>query len=164
MPQVCTICSHPERDAIEDAVLAGNAKTRIAANYGLKEQNLRRHMKEHFPELLAMARDAATAARADSLLDRVEHLHSRTLAVLDEAEETDDWRARLAAIREARNNLELIGEVTKELNRSPTLELHVNPQWIELRALIVHALEPHPAAKEDVMRAIRSAQESGNGH
>ena len=162
MPRVCTICSHERRDEIEDAFIAGTPKRRIAAHHGVSERAVRHHMREHLPALLALARDAYSAARADSLLDRIEALQSRTLATLDEVEQTDDYRARLAAIREARANLELIGEVTKELDRTPTFELHLHPEWIELRTVIVRALEPYSDAKYAVVRAIAEAS-NGNG-
>jgi hypothetical protein len=157
MPRVCTVCSHPERDAIEDAFIAGMPKRRIATRYGVGEKAVRHHIREHLPTLLALARDAERASRADSLLDRVEALQRRTLAILEATEETDDHRTALAAIREARSNLELIGEVTKELDRTPTLNLHLNPEWIELRAVIVGALDRHPGARSEILRAIESA-------
>ena len=160
MPRACTICSHDERDAIEDAFIAGTPKRRIATLYRVGEKSVRYHMGEHLPRLLALARDAERASRADSLLDRVEALQSRTLAILEATEETNDHRVALSAIREARSNLELIGEVTKELDRTPTLNLHLNPQWIELRTEIVGALDHHPDAREDVLKAIERA---GNG-
>ena len=160
MPRSCTICSHTERNAIEDAFIDGMPKRRIATRYGVGEKAVRHHIKEHLPPLLALARDAERASRADSLLDRVEALQSRTLSILEATEETKDHRVALAAIREARGNLELIGEVTKELDRTPTLNLHLNPEWIELRTVIVQALEPHQDAKEDVLRAIEGV---GNG-
>ena len=130
MPRSCTVCAHESRDAMEDAFIEGTPKRRIAAHFGVTEQALRRHLREHLPALLALARDAERAATADSLLDRIEALQSRTLATLDEVEQTDDYRARLGAIREARANLELIGEVTKELDRTPTINLHLNA-WCE---------------------------------
>jgi len=61
-----------------------------------------------------------------------------------------------------RHNLELIGEVTKEINRTPTLNLHLNPEWVELRTAIVLALEPYSEAKDAVVRAIE-AKPAGNG-
>jgi hypothetical protein len=162
MPRVCTICSHPERDEIEDAVVIhSQGKRRVAAQHGVTEQSLRRHLREHFPALLALARDAERAARADGLLDRLEALQSRTLAILEATEETHEHRTALAAIREARGNLELIGEVTKELDRTPTLNLHLNPEWIGIRTAIVLALEPHPEARESVLRALES---NGKAH
>jgi hypothetical protein len=160
VPRACTLCSHEHRDAIEDAFIAGRPKRRIASHYDVTERAVRHHVREHLPALLALARDAERAARADSLLDRIEALQSRTLAILEATEETPDHRIALAAIREARSNLELIGEVTKELDRTPTLNLHFNPEWIEMRTAIVLALDPHPDARESVLRAIRGA---GNG-
>jgi hypothetical protein len=156
MPRSCTICSHPSRDAIEDAFIAGTPKRRIASHYGVSERAVRYHTREHLPALLALARDAERAARADSLLDRIEALQSRTLAILEATEETGEHRTALAAIREARGNLELIGEVTKELNRTPTLNLSLHPQYVEARTLIVQALEPYPQAKDAVVRALES--------
>jgi hypothetical protein len=47
-----------------------------------------------------------------------------------------------------------------ELNEQPLVNLNLSPEWLELRAVIVTALEPQPEAKEGVLRAIRSA---GNG-
>src|SRR5215216_3489876 len=160
MPRSCSVCTHDERDSIEDAFIVGTPKRRIASHYGVSERAVRHHIREHLPALLALARDAERASRADSLLDRIEALQSRTLAILQATEETHDHRVALAAIREARGNLELIGEVTKELDRTPSLNLHLNPEWIELRTVIVGALDRHPDARGDVLTAIRSA---GNG-
>jgi hypothetical protein len=155
--QKCTVCSHPESFAINEALVVQRVgNRRIAAQYGLSEASVRRH-RQHVPEILANASRAEEVAQADSLLDRLEALQRRTEAVLEEVEETDNYGVRLGAIREMRRNLELIGEVTKELNRTPTVNLHLSPEWMELRALIVQAVSPYPAARESVLRAIRGA-------
>jgi hypothetical protein len=129
--------------------------------FGVGEHSIRYHLKEgHLSKLMALARDAERAARADSLLDRIEALHNRTEAALARAEGTDNFSAIFGGIREMRNNLELVGEITKELNRTPTLNLHLSPEWLELRTVIVTALEPHPDARGAVLRAIEGV---GNG-
>jgi uncharacterized protein with HEPN domain len=161
VPRGCTICSSGHRDEIEDAYLAGTPKRRIASHFSVTERAVRHHLKEHLPELLALARDAEMYARADNLLDRVEALQRRTEEALAKAESSENLFATFRGISEMRRNLELIGEVTKELNRTPTLNLHLNPEWIELRTVIVQALDRHPDARSDVLAAIRSA---GNGH
>jgi FixJ family two-component response regulator len=66
MPRSCTICEHTDRDAIEDAFIAGAPKRRIASQYGVSERAVRYHLREHLPVLLALARDAERASRADS--------------------------------------------------------------------------------------------------
>jgi hypothetical protein len=160
MPRTCTICTHERRDEIEDAFIAGTAKRRIATHYGVGEKSVRRHMREHLPELLALARDAERAARADTLLDRIEALQRRIEEFLSRVEHTDNYSATLGAFREMRSNLELIGEVTKELDRAGTINLELSPEWLELRGVIVAALGPHPAARDSVLRALEGV---GNG-
>ena len=84
-------------------------------------------------------------------------MHRRTLAILEAVEDTDEHRTALAAIREARANLELIGEVTKELDRAGTINWEINVEWQEVKALILTALGPHPAAQEAVFHALTEA-------
>jgi len=164
LPRVCAVCASEHRDAIEDAFLEGQPKTRIASNFGIGEHSIRYHLKEgHLSKLMALARDAQRAARADTLLDRAEALQSRTETILDEAESSRDLRTALAAIAQCRANLELIGEITKELNRMPTLNLHLNPEWLQVEAVIVHALDRYPDAQEAVVRALGDLSQEGMG-
>jgi predicted transcriptional regulator len=158
VPRTCSICSHEHRDAMEDAFIVGQAKRRIASHYGVTERAVRHHLREHLPALLALARDAERAARADTLLDRMEALQSQTLAILDAPE---DQRTALAAIAQARRNLELIGEVTRELDRGATINVALNPEWLELRGVIIAALEPHPTARDSVLRALEGVGNNG---
>ena len=154
MAQVCTVCSSGHRDEIEDAFLAGTPKRRIASHFSVTERAVRYHLKEHLPELLALARDAERYARADTLLDRVEDLQRRTEEALTKAEESENIFATFRGISEVRRNLELIGEVTKELNRTPTLNLHLNPEYLEVRTAIIQAVEPFPEARAAIARAM----------
>jgi hypothetical protein len=154
MPRECTVCAHEDSFVINEALVVQKvANRRIAAQYDLSEQSIRRH-RQHIPQMLAQASRAEEVAQADSLLDRLEDLQRRTEAVLEEVEVTDNYLATLGAIREMRRNLELIGEVTKELDRQPTINLSLNPEYLELRSAILVALEPHPEAAESVSRAM----------
>ena len=154
MPRTCSICGHEHRDAMEDAFIAGQAKRRIASRYGVSERAVRYHMREHLPALLALARDAERAARADTLLARLEALQSQTLAILDAPE---DQRTALAAIAQARRNLELIGEVTKELDRAATVNLELTVEWQEVKAVLVNTLASYPEAQQAVFNALEEA-------
>ena len=154
MPRTCSICSHEHRDAMEDAFIAGQAKRRIASQHGVSERAVRYHMREHLPALLALARDAERAARADTLLDRMEALQSQTLAILDAPE---DQRTALAAIAQARRNLELIGEVTRELDRAGTINLELTVEWQEVKAVLVNTLASYPEAQQAVFNALEEA-------
>ena len=156
MPRVCTICSHERRTAIEEAMVTGTAKRRIASQYGVTERAVRYHMREHLPALLAKARAAEQAARADDLLCDIKNIRSHTIALLMRAEQEDDSHTILRAIREARENVRLLGELHGKLETGPKVELHMHPEWVELRTVIVGALTPFPEARMAVLQAVRS--------
>ena len=154
MPGKCRVCEHDESHAINVALVQRESYRDIAGRYGVSKSALSRHTQEHLPKLLVKAKDAVEVAEADSLLARIEALQSKTLAALEAVEEERNYPVLLGAVREAQANLELIGRVTKELEATPTLNIHLNPEWVELRAVIVTALEPHPHARDAVVRAI----------
>ena len=160
MSRRCTICTHYERHAINVALVQRDPYRHIAKQWDVSTGALQRHAKEHLPELLVKAKNAVEVAEADDLLSRVEALQRRTLAILESAEETGELRTALSAIKEARGNLELVGRITKELDERPTFNLYMNPEWLELRAVIVAALEPYSDARGAVLGAIAGV---GNG-
>ena len=159
MGRVCTICSHEQRFAIEELLATRQSTYRgIARKYGVSEDAVSRHVKAgHVSQLLALAADAERAAQADTLLDRIEALHSRTMTILEAVEGTDEHGTALAAIREARRNLELVGEVTRELNRAGTINLELTVEWQEVKAVLVNTLASYPEARQAVFSALEEA-------
>jgi hypothetical protein len=154
MPRSCTICEHPDREALDRALVAGEANTQLSSVFAVSEQALRRHKANHLPAKLVMAQAAEEVAQADDLLDQLRGLQSRTLAILEAAETTSEHRTALGAIREARSNLELLAKLLGELDDRPQLNVLISPEWLELRAVIVRALEPHPDARGAVLKAL----------
>jgi hypothetical protein len=107
--------------------------------------------------LLAKAHEAGEAVRADELLAGARNLHARTLDILGAAEASEQHRTALSAIREARSNLELLAKLLGELDERPAVNVVLSPEWLELRAVVVGALEPHPDARGAVLRALGGA-------
>ena len=160
MPRSCTVCAHPRREEIDRALVEGVSTAEISGRYRtVGERAVRRHRSNHLPAKLVMAEKAAEVAEADNLLDQVGDLQRRALAILDRAEEVGELRTALSAIREARGNLELLAKLLGELDERPVVNLNVSPEWLELRAVIVTALQPHPEA----MSAVVGALEGANG-
>jgi hypothetical protein len=157
--RVCTICSHEQRFAIEELLATRQSTYRgIARKYGVSEDAVSRHVKAgHVSQLLALAADAERAAQADTLLDRIEALHSRTMTILEAVEGTDEHGTALAAIREARRNLELVGEVTRELDRAGTINLELTVEWQEVKAVLVNTLASYPEAQQALFNALEEA-------
>jgi hypothetical protein len=100
------------------------------------------------------AQDAAEMAHADDLLTQVRALQTRTETILSRAERKGELRTALAAIREARSNLELLGRLAGELQDGTTVNVLVSPQWITVRAALVEVLAPYPEARAAVTRRL----------
>ena len=160
MPRSCLICQHPDRESIDKALARQASNRELARIYSLSESAVRRHKGNHLPAKLAKAHEAEEVAHADDLLRQVRALQSKTLSILLRAEGAGDLRTALSAVREARSNLELLAKLSGELDERPVVNLNVSPEWLELRTVIVGALEPYSDARGAVLRAIEGP---GNG-
>jgi hypothetical protein len=142
---------------IERAMVADQPNRAIARQWRVSKDAVARHKSEHLPEALTKAQDAQEAAQADDLLAQVQDLHRRTLALLKKAEDGDKLGLALAAIREARSNLELLARLEGKLREQQTINILVAPQWISLRAVIVQALAPYPDARAALAAVLSEA-------
>jgi hypothetical protein len=158
MPRSCRVCTHPNREAIDEALVGGIAFPALVAEHRVSKDSLSRHKANHLPAKLVMAQAAEEVAQADDLLGQLKDLQARTLAILEAAESTNQHRTALSAIREARGNLELLAKLLGELDERPVVNLLVSPEWLELRAVIVVALEPYSEARGAVLRALESTE------
>ena len=144
------MCDHETRTSIETALISGAPLRDIAGRYGVSKSALERHKADHLPAGLAKAREAEEAARADDLLSEVRGLQARTLAILESAEASGEHRTALAAIAEARRNLELLGKLAGELDERPVVNVLVSAEWITIRTVLLEALSPYPQASTAV--------------
>jgi hypothetical protein len=157
MPRVCTICTHDQRPAIGQALVDGESAPRIAAKYRVSDDAVTRH-RAHIPPKLAQAQEAQATAQADDLLAQVKGLRSKAVGLLLKAEAAGDIRTALLGVREARACLELLAEMEGELNRAPQINILVNPQWIELRAVILQALALFPEVRAALASALQQVE------
>ncbi|MBD0328067.1 MAG: hypothetical protein ICV68_16705, partial [Pyrinomonadaceae bacterium] len=105
---------------------------------------------EHLPTHLLKAKDAEEVARADDLLEQVRYLQGHALDILERAENAGDLRTALAAISQARGNLELLGKLAGELTDSPQVNILILPEWTRIRTALLEALAPYPEARAPV--------------
>ena len=114
--QQCTICIHPQRTEIDQAITRGDAHRAIARQFGVSRHALDRHKKNgHIAQQIAKAAEAKEIAQAENLLSKITTLQETADRILDKAEKAGDIRAACAAIREVRGVLELMAKVTGEL-------------------------------------------------
>jgi hypothetical protein len=117
MPPTCSICRHAERAAIEEQHIKGTSLREIAKLHsGTTPWSLARHFK-HIPAIIAKttAHEAAQNAATGKLPARVEDLIVEAQKILAGAKKEKQWSPALAALRENRALLELLGRLSGEL-------------------------------------------------
>jgi hypothetical protein len=158
MPRTCSICSHAEREAIDEALVGGSSNLSVSSLFDVSEAAVRRHKSNHLPAKLVLAHEAEEVATADNLLEKVQDLQSRTMAILDQAEGAGDLRTALGAIREARGNVELLAKLLGELDERPVVNVMlIDPK---VRDAIVRALTPYGEARLAVASALKPFEEA----
>ena len=161
MARRCTICTHKNRAKIDKVLVARQAFRAIARQYGVSKDALIRHHDDHLPAALVKAQEATEAAQADALLAQVVDLRDKALGILSKAEVSDDLRAAVSAIREARGCVELLAKLAGQLKDAPTVNILVSAEWQGLQSVILQALEPHVAARLAVAEALATVEYVG---
>ena len=155
----CKCGQHPDHLELDAAYLRNEISLQqYAARVGCTRQSVDRHVKGHLPDALLAASDIAVVACGDSLLSQLQEARNRTLSLLDKAEDAQDTKVYgppVGYLREIREQLKFIAELEGRIASQPTINLTINAEWIEMRTLIVNALDEFPEAKERVLRAIR---------
>lgn len=117
----CSICNHPQRSEIDKALVTRSTSYRnVSERYGVSVGALSRHKANHLPRLVeaAKASEAAQAVTSGAaLIDELDSLLNRALAILEAAEKTGQLKVALQAIREARECIKTCADlaVTAEL-------------------------------------------------
>lgn len=156
----------------------------ISRDFAYSEDALRRHRENHLAIQVAdvhatmeQAREKALAEakeraleeikeeaadsmasrlqNAASFLDQLREVRNKAASFLDLAECAGDLRSAGMFLKELREQIRLWAELEGKLASQPQINVINNPEWVELRTLIIKAIEPYPEAKEAVIHAIR---------
>lgn len=122
MPPTCRTCKSPKRAEIDKAIVAGTSTRLLATRYGTSQSAISRH-RPHASASIVRAAAREGEKLDDSLLAQMRGLQARTLALLDDAEDSRDGRLRAVAISQVRENVQLLAKLTGELNEAPKVAI-----------------------------------------
>jgi len=145
----CTVCEHPDREAIDNDLLCGRRYRTIANRYGIASHvNVIRHAQNHLqgPPIPVSKVDPTDPERIKATLLALE---TRLHEWLDAFEAAKDPKLSLAAAREIRKVLELSARLGGQLNL--TIE-HLDDQTA---ALVGQAIA---RAMSDTFALLRSGE------
>ncbi len=157
MPRICTVCTHEHRKEIDEALIAGKSIAGIARDNAVSDDALFRHKVEHLPATLAVAHKAEQMSQADELLGSLAGLVAEAHRIKDKAESAGDYKTALGGIRELVRIIDLQAEMRGEINRAPQVNLIQSPEFMQVQAVIVQALDAFPMAREAVLKALEAA-------
>ena len=115
--RICTICGNSQRPAIDAALVIRTPLRSVARQFRLSRSALHRH-RAHIPAALTKANEVKQATEATGLLGRIETLIHDCRSIAQKASKAQQWQAAVSALREVRSCLELLGQLSGELQRA----------------------------------------------
>jgi len=160
VPQLCSVCTHPDRAAIDAALVAGGSLRDIAGRHGVSKSAVDRHRDQHLPARLVKAREAEDVGQADTLLGQLQQLQTDARRIGRKAEDGGDLRTALAGIRELVRIVEITAKMVGELDERPVVNLVTAPEWVVARSVLLDALRPYPEARQAVASSLLALEAS----
>jgi hypothetical protein len=163
----CKTCRHPKRADIDVALARGFNAVEVANRFDLPFPSVQRHRKRgHIPAAVIAAfpkhhtdlsAEALAQLRADESAGVLLYLAKQRRLLLkaqDEAEENGDREWSLRCTAAIHKNIELtaraVGEFAQHervVNQTANLTVMMTADYVKLRAGLIAALRPHPAAR-----------------
>ena len=154
VPQ-CKTCRFPDHEKYDAECIKGNlSREDYAKMVGCTSKSISRHLS-HIPQIVANSANAEIVTNADNLLDQILYYEAEARRFKEMAEADGNVDLALKAVDRALKCVEIYAKVRGIINDAPQITIINNPEWVELRTLIITALEPYPEAREAVVHAIR---------
>ena len=151
--------AHPNSKKIITRLASGEDYSKIIEEYpDLRWQDLDYYKQKKLPEIISKSKDLkdeVESIKGTDTLAEVRELKVRALTILEEAQSSGDLKTALMGIREARGCLETCLKAEGQIKDGPQITIINNPEWIDLRTVIITALDNYPQAKAAVVHAIR---------
>jgi hypothetical protein len=156
MPRTCTVCSHPKRGEIDAALVRGVSSYELETNYSeLTRSSIERHATNgHIPAKLLKAQEREDVRQALDVVQQLKAVNSASWGVLQQARQAGEPNLVLRAVDRVQKQLELQAKLLGDLDERPVINILNNPQFVQVQAAVVQALEHHPEARESVVRAL----------
>jgi hypothetical protein len=167
MPRLCAVCAHPERQAIDRAIIAGEPKSAISRRWELGPDAVERHAKighvVRNEQIIAAKNMLTPASGGDDIVEKLQELIKIVRGMMDGSIQNNQYLTSLACARElvriyelvakltgqldesARVNIALVQQQQREAEQELMLERLTVPERLELRRLVAKAQGELPA-------------------
>lgn len=109
---LCTVCSHPQRHAIDAALLAHAGGYRVVARrFNLHRASVHRHAHDHLAAQIRAAEELRMLASTESLITEMNELHEHVRRVLERGEAVGDDRLVLQGVAQGARNIDVLARL-----------------------------------------------------
>jgi hypothetical protein len=175
----CQVCRCSEKWRLELLRAGGASLASLAKKFSLHEDAIDRHWRLHVSDqakagyLIGPAELATLAEKAaiegDSVLDYLRLCRTVLVGQLSAMAEAGDGRGAAYIAGQLTRTLESIAKITGELgelarstiNITGNVSINDSPAFAKVQAAMLRALADHPAARADVVLALRCLDEDG---
>lgn len=154
MSRVCTVCSCPDRPAIDAAIVAGTPYRDIALRFSLGLMAIQRHATKHISETVARSQEAREEAQALDVVKQLKAINGAAMAILRDARAAGDPDTQLKAIDRIQRQIELQAKLLGDLDERPQVNVLVMPEWLAIRTALLQALAPYSEARAAVAQTL----------
>jgi hypothetical protein len=159
MTRVCTVCTHPQREAIDRALIAGEPYRDIARRQNISKDAIARHKSDHLPPAMVKAAEVEDVAHALDVVQQLKAINVAALHVLKEARTAGDGALALKAIDRIQRQIELQAKLLGDLDERSTVNILVSPEWVAVQAVLFDALRSFPEARIVASEALAAVGE-----
>ena len=149
------MCLHPEKLAIEKALVALEPLRDIAARFSISMSAVARHKGKHLlpqlakirqsavhPEMTEIAleqkaREADEVRQALDVLKQLKAINAACLEVLTKARASGTDAPLLRAVDRIHRQIELQSRLLSKLQETPPVDIVVSPEWQRIRHLLL---------------------------
>ena len=163
MARACNVCIHPQRKAIDRALVSGEPGPSVSAKWGVSPDSVKRHKAAHLPLRLVQQQTLDEAREALDVMQQLKAINAASVQVLRDARNGGQGGLVLAAVDRVLRQLEFQAKLLGDLDERPTVNLIMAPQWGRLVAGLRDVLAPHPAILAQVSAHLLTMEREDEG-
>lgn len=166
MPRTCYACSHENVEEINEMLLRNVPYKDIAEKYGGSISSYHRHKQHMLDQMRNAPVEIPEVVEPSAVMRRIAELDQRADFLYREAVRTKDLLNAGRFLKEMREIVALYAKLTGELNTAASVvhqHVHINPEWVALRQVMLTALAPYPEARAALIKALEGAQALAGG-
>lgn len=157
----CKVCSHPESANIEREIAAGTlTKSKAAQIVGCDKSTVSRHFSRCVaPYVAEIAQQQAREKRGINVMQQLERSLQTTQHIIENSLNEGQRRDALKALEVELKQLELMAKLTSQCHEAPQVNFLLSTEHMQLKQVIIKALEPYPEARQRAARALRGVND-----